>query len=214
MTLLASAVCHAATLPTALLSTAGIVWTNGVALPSGSSVRAGDTVATGSGGFAVIRSSWSKRVEVRGNSNVTLQSDGLTLQSGVVASEYLPVRHKEHRFAMKTPGGGSLLVVAIRDGQPVVGAHGGDVLITSAGGAPVLVPAGHYALPSVPNKNQENGEESTRKRTPPAGQTSQPGWTIGPLSHGASVALVVSAVAGGVAFSTAALLGDSPSPSQ
>ena len=67
------------------LTVSGKVWTNQVALPSGSSVYAGDRIQTGAAGMAVLGAG-PQRVEIRPDSSVTLRADSLDLHRGAVGS--------------------------------------------------------------------------------------------------------------------------------
>ena len=211
------------------MSTVGTVWTNSVALPSGTTVHRCDRIATGRNAVAVISSPAAGRVEVRPNSDVTLADRYVALHEGVVASEKGAVVLADYKVKPKDSQGNPWFGVASRQGRVLVAAYRGDVLIARAGLAPVLVPAGSYAVPAPspePRKsektkrNANTREESGRNRGAVAAGGLPPktneGWKIGPLSHGTSVALVAGIGAGVAAGTVAAFaLGDpSPSPSQ
>ena len=213
----------------ARMSTIGTVWTNSVALPSGTTVHPGDRIATSRNAVAVISSPATGRVEVRQNSDVTLADRYVALHEGVVAAENVAVTLAGYKVKSKGNRRNPWFTVASRQGRVLVAAYRGDVLIAKAGLAPVLVPAGSYAVPAPgpePRKSEKaRGEGKAREGSggnrgavaagglPP--KTNE-GWTIGSLSHGASVALIAGIGAGAAAGAVSAFaLGDpSPSPSQ
>ena len=210
----------------ARMSTVGTVWTNSVALPSGTTVHPGDRIATGRHAVAVISSPATGRVEVRQNSEVTLAARYVALHEGVVAAEGMTVTLAGHEVKPKGNESDPWFAVASRQGRVLVAAYRGDVLIAKAGLAPVLVPAGSYAVPA-PAPKRRKSEKARSKEAPPQRNRGavaagglppkiEEGWTIGPLSHGTSVALVAGIGAGAAVGTVAAFaLGDpSPSPSQ
>lgn len=221
---------------TARLSTAGTVWTNQVALPSGSTIRPGDRIVTGPSASASISSPETGRMEVRRDSEVTFRRDGLLLHRGVVSTQRASIATANYRVEVPAGSGANpLIVVAKRDGQVLVAAHRGNALVTAPGLAPVLIPAGNFAVSaaSAPGGDQNsqpgargataNDEEEKKKKkragAAPAGsggKAASSGWTIGSLSHQASVALVSALGAAAVGGTAAgfALTGSSPSPTQ
>ena len=240
---------------TANLITTGTVWTNSVALPSGSTIRSGDRIKTGSAGTALVLSPTTGLIEVRRNSEVTFTAARLTLHNGVVSTGHLPVRLGDFEMQVKDPNPQALVVVANRDGKQLVAAHRGDALITGAGLVPVLVPAGSYAVSAggpadksksgttTKEEDDDDGRPADESGTTTkeddddddagaagaagaggaggaavpaaAGKAAEIGWTIGSLTHQASVALVagVGAAAAGGTIAGIALTGDSTSPS-
>jgi hypothetical protein len=60
------------------VSTVGTVWINAAALPSGSSLYNGDTLATAADGFALITGAEPGRVEVRQDSLVSIGQHEIT----------------------------------------------------------------------------------------------------------------------------------------
>ena len=213
----------------ARMSTVGTVWTNSVALPSGVTVHPGDRIATGRNAVAVISSPATGRVEVRQNSEVTLADRYVALHEGVVAAESVAVTLADYTVKPQGNRRNPWFAVASRRGRVLVAAYRGDVLIAKAGLAPVLVPAGSYAVPA-PGPEPRKSKKARGKGKPRQGSSgnrgavaagglppkTKEGWTIGSLSQGASVALVASLGAGAAAGTVAAFaLGDpSPSPSQ
>ena len=221
---------------TARLSTAGTVWTNEVALPSGSTIRPGDHIVTGPNASASIASPETGRMEVRRDSEVTFRRDGLLLHQGVVSTQGASIATANYRVEVPAGAGENpLIVVAKRDGQFLVAAHRGNALVTAPGLAPVLIPAGHFAVSaaSAPGGNQnsrpgargasakDEKEKKKKKRAGAApagsiGKAASSDWTIGSLSHKTSVALVAGLGAAAVGGTVAgfALTGSSPSPTR
>ena len=213
----------------ARMSTIGTVWTNSVALPSGTTVHPGDRIATSRNAVAVISSPATGRVEVRQNSDVTLADRYVALHEGVVAAGNVAVTLADYQVKSKDSQGNPWFAVASRQGQVLIAAYRGDVLIAKAGLAPVLVPAGSYAVPA-PGPEPKKSKKAKRKEKPDEREgrsrgavaagglppKTNEGWKIGPLSHGASVALVAGIGAGAAVgvVSAFALGGPSPSPSQ
>jgi hypothetical protein len=198
--------------------TTGIVVANGVAMPDGATVRRGDTITTGPGGLAVLAASGIGRVEVRPESEVRLGAAGVELGRGAVAASRLPVL--AGGITIRTENGEGWYAVAQRDGRLLVAAHQGNVLIAAAGAPSVLLPQGSYAEQDREQEREEPKEKKKRKGgarpAAGAGAAKAGGWTIGGLSHAASLVLVVG-IGAGVAAATAgvALLNDSgPSPEE
>lgn len=139
----------------ATLSSSGPVWTNQTALPSGGAVYAGDRIRTGDEGLAVITSG-SGRVEIRPGSVVTWQGDGVVIESGSAASDGGVIRWSQ-TTARPDAVSEAWFVVALNGGRPHVAAYRGSVTIAAPGVAPLLVPAGSYA---VAGGEQGAGESS------------------------------------------------------
>lgn len=207
--------------PLAGVSVTGTVWTNQAALPSGSSVYVGDVLETDAQAMAVIASPELGRIEVRPATRVTFNQNSLKLERGVVASEKLPVTARGFRFESKTAQGDEWFVVSDRDDKLLVAAYRGDVVIRRAGGAALLVPAGSYALAAAAPAGQ--GDSNTAKSDKPsdtkkrkrrrtgggaAGAASKSGWTIGSLSHGASIALLTGVTAAAIGVPVALTVSD------
>lgn len=200
----------------------GAVWTNQTALPTGSNVYDGDQIRTDSDALAILAAPAVGRVELRADSSARFTAGGVALDRGVAASSRFPVLLGDVEIAPKVPQSDNWFVVSERDGQRVVSAYRGDLLIASAGAAPLLVPAGSYAMAAAPPKQPAGDaeEESDRKkkagaktprdqarrRTGRSANTAgnQGGWSIGPLGTAGSVAVVsggVVAATTGLAFS-------------
>jgi hypothetical protein len=184
-------------------TTAGTVWINAAALPSGSSLYNGDTLATADNGLATITGVGQGRLEVRPDSLISLSQQEVTLKGGVVGSEGLIVRLGD---VLIRPAGKSQpqtwFVVADRGGQKLVAAYEGDVVIARDGAEPVLVPQGSFAIPAgTPADAEAPGDAGTpeddRGTGTQSGHGSIPtgpdsGWMIFSLSSAASVAFIVS----------------------
>lgn len=215
------------------MSTTGAVRTNSVLLPSGSTVFPGDEIETADDSMAVMSFSGLGRVEVRRSTAVTIGDGEMRLHRGTVAAERMPVRVGQYTIAPRDEDSKSWFVVSAREGKRIVAAHRGAVVISAAGAAPLLVPAGSFAAAPAPapepdsekQRSEDSGEPTERKsRTRgavAAGGTGVQkgggeGWTIGSLSHATSVALAagIGAAAAGVGIAAITLGESSPSPSQ
>ncbi len=172
------------------LSTTGTVWINAAALPSGSSIYNGDTVATAENGFALIHSPEQGRVEVRPDTLVSVAEQEISLKGGVVASDGLAVRLGSDLMRPK-PGTEShpWMVVADRDGRKLVAAYRGSVVIDRAGDDPFVIPEGYYAVP------QDSASEETETTGLPRPKSTSPGnghWAVFSLTSGTAIAFIVS----------------------
>ena len=233
-------VASAAERTAAILTSSGPVWTNATALPSGGAVYPGDRIRTGENGLAAITSSDS-RVEIRPESEITWQDDGIVLETGSVASNGNAVRFGENTAKPAAPGE-AWFVVAEIGGRSQVAAHRGGVTIGGPGLSPLLIPAGSYAVAAGgereegsadgdsegnaadAKKPKKNRKKNKQRRAAGRGAAAAGGvagkaaggWTIGTLSHAASVALAagVGAAATGAAIAAVTLDEPSPSPSQ
>ena len=174
-------------------------------------VLAGDQISTNGEGSALISSADMGRVEIRNNSKVTVAEDHVSLQKGAVGSENLPVRWGGYTVSAKDPGARNWFVVTDEKGQVLVAAHRGDVLISGLGAAPLLVPAGSYAMPAPsPKKDKKDDNDKRKGGADTAGSTA--GWTIGSLSHAGSVALAVGIGAAATTGAVVGLTGDGDGP--
>ena len=216
--------------PGGMLSTAGNVWTNAVLLPSGTTVYSGDRIQTDRGASAILWSRTMGRVEIRSDSDVTLAEDHLRLHRGTVAGSAVSVLLEEYSVEpVPSEAADSWFAVANRDGKQLIAAHRGQVRIVQPGIPPILVPAGSYAVPAgEPDAEEEDEEDSSKaggktKKSPRArgaaaaggvgGKAAGGGFTIGSLSHAASVAIIAGASAAAVGGTVAAVTLNDPSPS-
>lgn len=182
----------------------GAVWTNQTALPSGSNLYAGDQLRTDSDALAILASPELGRVELRADSSARFDSDRLTLDNGTAASSRMAVRVGEFEVTPKDAEGDNWFVVSEHDGERVVSAYRGDLLIASAGAAPILVPAGSFAMAAAPPKqpagdsktksDSKTTRDQTRRKTGRAANAKKGGWSIGKLGTAGSVAVVSGAV--------------------
>ena len=200
------------------LRSSGVVLTNSIPMPDGGTVRSGDVVTTQSGALAVILSASHGRLEVRANSEARLIGDHLRLERGSVAASRMAVEAGGYTIRAENPTV-AWFAVANRGGRLVVAAHHGNVVIASAGEPPVVVNEGSVAqqeqAPANSQPDQDQPEQQKKKKR--AAGAAAGGWTIGSLSHAASVALVVgvgAAVAGTAAGLAVSLNEAGPSPSR
>lgn len=215
--------------PLGVVSSAGVVWTNEVALPSGSRVWPGDVVRVSPSGLAVVSDPAIGRFEVRPGAEARFSGEGVELLRGAVASQKLEVVLGEHRIVPRDASDAeSWFVVSDNDGEPIVAAYGADIVIHSPGAEPLLVPQGQFAMaaaarPAPADKadspkgsDEERGRTSKRRRRRTAGASragSNSGWKLGGLSHAASIAVVTGLTAAavtGVAFGSSG--GEAVSP--
>ncbi len=211
--------------PGGTLSTAGNVWTNAVLLPSGTTVHNGDRIETDHGALAILWSRTMGRVEIRSDSEVTLADGHLRLHRGAVAGSGISVLLEGYSVEpVPSESTDSWFAVADRDGKQLVAAHRGQVRIVQAGMAPILVPAGSYAVPSGESDEEEQDNKKASGKTKSQGARGAAaaggvagkaagGFTIGSLSHAASVALIAGAGAAAVGGTVAATTLNDPSPS-
>ncbi len=173
-------------------------------------VVVGDRVVTEADGIATVSSPLIGRVEIRRSSSVRLADGHVELEQGAVGSQGLAVRFGEVTVeARDRDASSNWFVVANRPGQQLIAAHRGDVWIRSAGVAPLLLPAGSYAVPASPpdsGKGQGDAEKDKKSRRKGGAATAgaAAGWTIGSLSHAASIAVIAGA---GAAAATGAAIG-------
>ena len=172
-------------------------------------VLAGDRISTGGDGSALVSSAAMGRIEIRKNSKVTVTEDQVSLHEGAVGSENLPVRSRDFTVSIKDDAARNWFVVSDQEGEVLVAAHRGDVYISRAGVAPLLLPAGSYAMPvPAPKKKDDDDDDDRKGGAATAGSTA--GWTIGSLSHAKSVALAVGIGAAGATGAVVGLTGDGP----
>ena len=139
-------------------------------------VLEGDQISTDAAGSALISSPSIDRVELRDNSKVTVTEDHVSLQKGAVGSDNLPVRLRDYTVSPADDGARNWFVVADEKGQVLVAAHRGDIRISQAGAAPLLLPAGSYAMPAPSPKpspksdKKDDGDDRKRGGAATAGQ--------------------------------------------
>lgn len=212
------------------LTTAGPVWSNQVAVPSGSSVYAGDLIETGAEGLAVLSSPTAGRIEIRPESKVSLSAEAVLLNKGVVAVNKKQVRVGEFEIAARDAGADNWFVVSEQDGERMIAAYRGDVVVRG-GSESFVIPQGSFALaaaamPPLPKDTGKASEEddddndkagAVIKRKPraagrAAGAGSKSGWSIGSLGTKASIALVTAGSAAAITGAATTLTGDDASP--
>ena len=171
----------------------------------------GDRVVTEAGGIATVSSPLMGRVEIRQSSSVRLADGHVELERGAVGSQGSAVRFGEVTVeARDRDASSNWFVVANQAGQQLIAAHRGDVWIRSKGVAPLLLPAGSYAVPaSPPDSGKGQGDaakdkKDRRKKGGAATAGAAAGWTIGSLSHAASIAVIAGV---GAAAATGAAVG-------
>jgi hypothetical protein len=206
------------------IRSSGVVLANSTPMPDGGSIRSGDRITAGAGSLAVVHLPANGRVEVRSESAARLDAGRILLERGAVASNRLPIDVSGYTIRPENPEG-AWYAVAHRDGKLVVAAHRGNLLLAAAGAAPLRLLQGAVAERQTaagqnqtpPPENEEEQQDRRRGGGAVPGAVAGGGWTIGGLSHAASVALVVGIGAGVAAASVGAALAlsdDNPSPSQ
>ena len=200
------------------VQTIGLVLTNSIPMPDGGTVRSGDSISTRQNALALITSPTYGRLEVRSDSEARLAADRAKLERGAVASDRLPIEVNGYTVRPQN-GNPAWFAVANRGGRLVVAAHRGSVIIASAGEPPVVVQEGSVAQQEQDQQKNQNQppEQEKGKRKRSAAAAAGGGWTIGSLSHAASVALLVgvgAAVAATAAGFAISLNDEAPSPSR
>lgn len=166
------------------LVVSGNVWTNQVALPSGSSVYAGDRIQTDTEGMAVLGTG-RHRVEIRPGTAVTLHGDSLDLHGGAVGSSGSEIVVGDTGVSTQESGNDSWFVVSDKDGQVLVAAYRGDAVIRSGDGNRTVVPAGSFAMAAAaPQGTQRPAENTSRGGQSRGAQraATRGKWTFGKLS--------------------------------
>ena len=206
------------------VTVSGAVWTNQAALPSGSSVYLGDEIRTAPDAFAVLESPSTGRVELRGDTSAKIGEQSIALERGVVASERMAVQLDGVEVAARDAAADNWFVVENQGGRQLIAAYRGDVVIRGGSAGSFVVPAGSYAMaaaaaPPAPrqaaSKAGDEEEEKKKKRGgAAAGAAAKSGWSLGSLSHAASVAVVTGATAAalGGAVAAGAFRDESASP--
>lgn len=211
------------------LTTAGPVWSNQVALPSGSTVYAGDLIETGKEGLAVLSSPALGRIEIRAESKASLADGAVVLNAGVVAANQTAVRVAEFEVSAQDKAGDNWFVVSEQNGERLIAAYRGDVLVRGGAGS-FVVPEGSFAMaaavappvpkdgnqPAATEEDDDDDEKAAvvlpRKRGRAAGAGSKSGWSIGSLGTKASVALVTAGTAAAITGAATTLTNDPASP--
>lgn len=194
------------------LTVSGKVWTNQVALPSGSSVYPGDRIQTDSNGLAVFGSG-AHRVEIRPESSVTLRADSLDLHRGAVGSSGSDIVLGDAAVSADGSTNDSWFVVSETDGQVLVAVYRGDAVIRERDGRRTVVPAGSFAMAAAaPQGKQDTADSKTNNGQNRGAQRAGTNgkWKKGKMK-GAKWALLATA---GVAAATVGVVtnGDSVSP--
>ncbi|MDA0204083.1 MAG: hypothetical protein O3A53_04475 [Acidobacteria bacterium] len=186
------------------LTVSGKVWTNQVALPSGSSVYAGDRIQTDASGVAVLGIG-THRLEIRPDSSVTLRGDSLDLHRGVVGSSGHDIVLGDTAVSAGGANNEAWFVVSETDGQVLVAAYRGDALIRDRDGRRTMVPAGSFAMAAAAPQGTQPPKDSTTKGTTSRGAESaatKGKWSVGKLSA-TKLALIATA---GAAAATAGVV--------
>ncbi len=195
------------------LRVTGTVMANSVPMPDGGTVSSGDRIVTLAKSLAVISSPAEGRIEVRPDSEARFASDRVALHRGALAANRMAIEVDGFSIRPQDPAR-AWFAVAKRDGRLLVAAHRGNVIISAAGAPAVTVSEGSYATHI---QGQEEPEKDKKKKKGAAGAAAGGGWTIGGLSHAASIALVIGIGAGAaaaVAGAAVALSNEKPSLSQ
>ncbi len=203
------------------VTVSGDVWTNQAALPSGSNVYAGDEIRTAPDAFAVLESPATGRLELRGGTQARVDDGAVALERGVVASDTLAVQVDDLEIEARDPKADNWFVVENKDGRRLIAAYRGDVVIRGGAAGSLVVPAGSYAMAAAaapaPKKSSDDEDQKNKKKKRAGGAVgagAATGWSIGTLSHAASVALVTAGTAAalGGAVAAGAFREDSSSP--
>lgn len=194
------------------LTASGNVWTNQVALPSGSSVYAGDRIETGASGTAVLGMG-EGRVEIRPESSVTLRGDSLDLHRGAAGSSGTAIVLGDTAISAEGAEADSWFVVSETDGEVLVAAYRGDAMIRERDGRRTLVPAGSFVMAAASPQGQQDANPTPRSGQGRGAQRAATNgkWTFGKLSATKWVLIAT----GGAAAATAGVVaanGDSVSP--
>jgi hypothetical protein len=205
------------------VTVSGAVWTNQSALPSGSSLYAGDEIRTAHDAFAVLESPATGRLEVRGDTLATVGDGAVALDHGVVASQKLAVQLGDLEVTARDAQADNWFVVENHDGRKLIAAYRGDVVIRGGSAGSFIVPGGSYAMAAAApapresadkDKDEKDKNDKRRAGGAAAGAGANTGWSVGSLGHAASVAVVTGATAAvmGGAVAAGAFRDDSASP--
>ena len=166
------------------LTVSGNVWTNRVALPSGSSVYAGDRIQTDAEGMAVLGMG-THRVEIRPDTSITLHGDSLDLHRGAVGSSGSEIVVGDTGVSAQEAGDDSWFVVSDKDGQVLVAAYRGEAAIRDRDGRRTVVPAGSFAMAAAaPQSTQRPADNTARGGQSRGAQraATRGKWSLGKLS--------------------------------
>lgn len=189
------------------LTVSGKVWTNQVALPSGSSVYAGDRIQTGAAGMAVLGAG-AQRVEIRPDSSVTLRAASLDLHRGAVGSSGSDVVLDNAAVSAEGASSDSWFVVSETEGQVLVAAYRGNAVIRDRDGRRTVVPAGSFAMAAAAPQGTERPTDSPANSNSSRGAQSaatKGKWSLGKLSATKWVLIAT----GGAAAATAGVVATS-----
>lgn len=165
------------------LTSSGNVWTNQIAVPSGSILYAGDIVKTDDRGVAVIGTG-QRRTEVQPASEVVLHNDRVDLHRGSIGSSHTMIQLEAAQVSALGDSKDSWFVVSEVEGQTTVAAYRGDAEIIASNGHRTLVPAGSFAMAAAsPRAGNSDAPRSSDKNAndtgaAPAGSKGSGGWSI------------------------------------
>ena len=188
------------------LTVSGKVWTNQVALPSGSSVYAGDRIQTGAAGMAVLGAG-PQRVEIRPDSSVTLRADSLDLHRGAVGSSGSDVVLDNAAVSAEGASNDSWFVVSETEGQVLVAAYRGNAVIRDRDGRRTVVPAGSFAMAAAAPQGTESPSTASSSSRGAQSAATKGKWSLGKLSATKWVLIAT----GGAAAATAGVVATSDS---
>lgn len=193
------------------LTSSGNVWTNQIAVPSGSSLYAGDVIKTDDHGVAVIGNG-QRRTEVRPESEVTLHENRVDLHRGSVGASHAVIQIDSAQVSSLDESRDSWFVVSDVEGQTIVAAYLGDAEIIASNGHRTVVPAGSFAMaaasPRAGNTNspRANDDDDNDKGAAPAGAKGSGGWSIKKI--GPATAVLIATGGAAAALTGFAVTGD------
>jgi hypothetical protein len=185
----------------------------GVPIPSEGTIFAGDVLRTPKGGTARVSFSPASRANIAEETSVRFGYAGANplaqLSSGTIVTtrfdkDGLIVETPKYRVEPAEQGKAVYVVAVLPDAGTVVTARSGGVSITEiSSGRRYVLPEGKYASiaaasAGVPQSGKEADDEQAAAGGMPGNQGGG-GWHIGSLSHGASIAVVITAAAGATA---------------
>jgi hypothetical protein len=138
-----------------------------------------------------------------------------------VAANNASVRLGELEIKADSGNTESWFVVAEQDGDRVIAAHRGDVVVRGAAGS-FIVPQGSFALAAAAPPQQAKSDDDDdddkavimlpKQGGRAAGAGAKSGWSFGGLSQGATIAIVTGAAAAAITGAAIVLTEDSASP--